>query len=319
MGKQADGMGGKVLTHMLENAVSAGKRVRSETGISKGSVSISSAAAELADLRCERDLNMPLSEARVAVVGCGKMTRLLVVHLASKGLKEISIVNRSLKRPLELQEEFPDVDFEIKLMDDLWDVVARSEVVYTATSSVEYVIDESKLEANGLAGGRPMMLVDIAVPRNICEDCSNVPNAKVYNVDDLKAVVAKNTAMRQKEMLEAESLLKEEATQFAAWRESLSAIPTINQLQERANSFREQELAKATRKLANANLTDKEMEAVERLSRGIVNKLLHGPMAHLRKTESIEGKQQTLKELNAMFRLEEEEVGRGRRRSTNSG
>merc|ERR1711957_547000 len=88
-------------------------------------------AAELADLRCERDLNMPLSEARVAVVGCGKMTRLLVVHLASKGLKEISIVNRSLKRPLELQEEFPDVGFEIKLMDDLWDVVAKLvDIVY---------------------------------------------------------------------------------------------------------------------------------------------------------------------------------------------
>ena len=133
---------------------------------------------------------------------------------------------------------------------------------------------------------------------------------KVYNVDDLKAVVAKNTAMRQKEMVEAENLLKEEALQFVAWRESLSAIPTINQLQERANTYREQELAKATRKLAGANLTDKEMEAVERLSRGIVNKLLHGPMAHLRKTETIEGKQQTLKELNAMFRLEEEGISR---------
>jgi len=142
---------------------------------------------------------------------------------------------------------------------------------------------------------------------------SQVPNVKVYNVDDLKAVVAKNTAMRQKEMVEAENLLKEEAAQFIAWRESLSAIPTINQLQERANVFREQELAKATRKLASANLSEKEMEAVERLSRGIVNKLLHGPMAHLRKTESVEGKQQTLKELNAMFRLEEDEVGRKRK------
>ena len=142
---------------------------------------------------------------------------------------------------------------------------------------------------------------------------SQVPNVKVYNVDDLKAVVAKNTAMRQKEMVEAENLLKEEATQFIAWRESLSAIPTINQLQERANVFREQELAKATRKLASANLSEKEMEAVERLSRGIVNKLLHGPMAHLRKTESIEGKQQTLKELNAMFRLEDDGVGRKRK------
>merc|ERR1719204_818617 len=120
-------------------------------------------------------------------------------------------------------------------------------------------------------------------------------------------------------MIEAEHLLTEEANQFSAWRESLSAIPTINQLQERANEFRQAELKKCTRKLSNANLSDKEMEAVERLSRGIVNKLLHGPMSHLRKTETIEGKQQTLKELNAMFRLEEEEVGRRRFRPSNGG
>jgi len=243
------------------------------------------------------------------------MTRLLVTHLASRGLEKITIVNRSLPRPQELAEQFPDVDIEIKLMDDLWDVVGRSDIVYTATSCTDYVIDQEKMEANGLAGGRPIMLVDISVPRNIGEDCKNVPNAKVYNVDDLKAVVAKNTAMRQKEMIEAEHLLMEEASQFSAWRESLSAIPTINSLQERANGFREEELAKATRKLANANLTDKEMEAVERLSRGIVNKLLHGPMAHLRKTESIEGKQQTLKELNSMFRLDEDGGGRSRKAS----
>jgi len=144
-----------------------------------------------------------------------------------------------------------------------------------------------------------------------------LPNVAAYNVDDLKAVVARNTAMRQKEMIEAEHLLREEAEAYVAWRESLSAIPTINQLQERANNFREEELKKCTRKLSNANLSDRELEAVERLSRGIVNKLLHGPMAHLRKTESIEGKQATLKELNAMFRLEEDENGRGRKNSRN--
>ena len=120
--------------------------------------------------------------------------------------------------------------------------------------------------------------------------------------------------MRQREMLEAEELLRQEAVDFIGWRESLSAIPTINQLQERAHRFREEELKKCTRKLSNANLNEKELEAVERLSRGIVNKLLHGPMAHLRKTESVEGKQATLKELSAMFRLEEEGAGRGRRR-----
>lgn len=135
-----------------------------------------------------------------------------------------------------------------------------------------------------------------------------------YNVDDLKAVVAKNTAMRQREMLEAEQLLSEETQSYVSWRESLSAIPTINQLQERADAFRQEELKKCTRKLANADLSEKEMEAVERLSRGIVSKLLHGPMSHLNKADSAEGKQAALRELNSMFRLDEEGGTRRRRR-----
>lgn len=138
----------------------------------------------------------------------------------------------------------------------------------------------------------------------------------MYNVDDLKAVVAKNTAMRQKEMIEADNLLREEAMSFCSWRESLSAIPTINQLQEKANLVREEELNKCTRKLSqNGNLSDREFEAVERLSRGIVNKLLHGPMSHLRSSDDINQQQNAIKELSAMFRLEEENNGkRGRNR-----
>jgi glutamyl-tRNA reductase len=311
---EEDGCGGKVLSRMLNNAVCAGKRVRSETAIAKGSVSISSAAVELSEMYSLADLNIPFSEARLAVVGAGKMTRLLITHLASRGLKEITIVNRSLQRPQELQEQFPDVDIDIRLVDDLWDVIGRSDIVYTATSSTGYLIDEALLEENGLAGGRPLMLVDISVPRNIAEDCKMVPSVAAYNVDDLKAVVAKNTAMRQREMIEAETLLREEASAFSSWRESLSAVPTINQLQEKANALRRKELEKCTKKLSssNPNLTDKELEAVERLSRGIVNKLLHGPMTHLRKTESIEDKKATLKELSAMFRLEEEVNTNGR-------
>eukprot|EP00559_Dactyliosolen_fragilissimus_P005219 CAMPEP_0184860600 /NCGR_PEP_ID=MMETSP0580-20130426/5450_1 /TAXON_ID=1118495 /ORGANISM="Dactyliosolen fragilissimus" /LENGTH=522 /DNA_ID=CAMNT_0027357767 /DNA_START=493 /DNA_END=2061 /DNA_ORIENTATION=+ len=300
-----DGCGGKVLSRMLNNAVAAGKRVRSETAISKGSVSISSAAVELSEMMSQQDLNLPFSEARLAVVGAGKMTRLLITHLASRGLEKITIVNRSLGRPQELQEQFPDVDIEIKLMDDLWDVIGRSDIVYTATSSVDYVVDEALLEANGLAGGRPLMLVDISVPRNVAEDCKAVPSVTAYNVDDLKAVVAKNTAMRQKEMIEAETLLRQEADSFSSWRESLSAIPTINQLQEKANNVRQQELEKCTRKLSqNSNLSDKELEAVERLSRGIVNKLLHGPMSHLRRHDDVNKQQSAIKELSQMFQLE---------------
>lgn len=176
---EEDGCGGKVLSRLLNNALAAGKRVRAETAISKGSVSISSAAVELSEMLSLPDLNLPFSEARLAVVGAGKMTRLLITHLASRGLERITIVNRSEGRPKELQEQFPDVDIEIKLMDDLWDVVGRSDIVYTATSSVDYVIDEEKLKENGVASGRPLMLVDISVPRNVGEDCKNVRSCVV--------------------------------------------------------------------------------------------------------------------------------------------
>ena len=128
-------------------------------------------------------------------------------------------------------------------------------------------------------------------------------------MDDLKAVVAKNTAMRQREMLEAQELLNSEAIDFLTWRESLSAIPTINQLQKAANNYREVELKKCRNKLSH--LSHDELEHVERLSRGIVNKLLHGPMSHLRKSS---GKQAAISELSAMFQLDEDE-GRRRRRS----
>lgn len=136
---------------------------------------------------------------------------------------------------------------------------------------------------------------------------------KAYNVDDLKAVVAKNTAMRQREMIEAETLLHEETDAFIRWRDSLSAIPTINLLQEKANSVRMEELNKCTKKLkANNNLSEREMEAVERLSRGIVNKLLHGPMAHLRQTEGGDQKKK-IDDLSSIFDLNEKN-GRGRKR-----
>jgi glutamyl-tRNA reductase len=164
---EEDGCGGKVLSRLLNNAVAAGKRVRSETNISKGSVSISSAAVELSEAMCMQDLNLPFSEARLAVIGAGTMTRLLITHLASRGLERIAIVNRSMGRPQELQEQFPDVDIEIALVDQLWDVVGKSDIIYTATSSTDYVIDENLLKENGLDNGRPLMLVDIAVPRNV--------------------------------------------------------------------------------------------------------------------------------------------------------
>lgn len=124
-------------------------------------------------------------------------------------------------------------------------------------------------------------------------------------------MVAKNTAIRQREILEAEALLREEADSFSNWRRSLSAVPAINQLQERCNNMRMKELKRYNAKLRNLGLNDTEREAVqvlfESMSRGIVNKLLHGPMTHLHRTESMEEKRIALNELSSMFLLQDDD------------
>lgn len=183
----------------------------------------------------------------------------------------------------------------------MFDVIGRSDIVYTAASCEDPVISKAKMDSNGLTG-RPIMLADIGVPRNINPDVAEVDGVVAYNVDDLSAVVAKNTAMRQKEMIEAEVLLREEASLFSTWQSSLSSVPTINKLQERAEEFRTAEVQKASKKLNG--LSERELEAVERLSRGIVNKLLHGPMSHIRQAK--EDKGSVISEVQNMFHLDEE-------------
>lgn len=293
------GSGGKVLSKLLNTAVAAGKRVRSETNISRGAVSISSAAAEFTAQRIPQDLGKDIQDARLLIIGAGTMSRLLLTHLSSQGIKKAVLMNRSSPRMEELAAEYPDMDIELHLTDTLWEEIAKADVVYTSTSATDPFVTKALLEEHGVS---ETMLVDISVPRNVDTDCNEVAGITAYNVDDLKAVVARNTALRQREVLEAEVLLAEEAEKFRGWQQSLGAIPAINALQQKAEAFRAAELKKVAGKLGE--LSNKERDAVERLSRGIVNKLLHGPMSTLRASDGTpEEQNRKLSTLNRMFGL----------------
>lgn len=304
--KLVDGSGGKVVTRMLNAAVAAGKRVRDETGISRGSVSVSSAAAELSEQSAEKDLGMAYGDATVAIVGAGKMTKLLVTHLASHGRTKFIILNRSLPRAEELALGYPDCDFDIRLMDRMEETLAEADVVYTASSATDFLVTPEILarEVPAGRGDRPLMVVDIAVPRNVdVAGCAALPNVAAYDVDDLKAVVAKNTAKRRRECLLAEDLLREEMEMFESWQSSLDAVPAINALQVEAEKMRQAVMKKECKKLKG--LSDKEQETIERLSRGITNKLLHGPMSALRSGGASDETASTLTAVRKMFRLGE--------------
>lgn len=305
-----DGAGGKVTSRLLNAAVAAGKRARDETDISRGAVSISSAAYELAAERAPRDLGgLDLGDARVLIVGAGKMTRLLLTHMASHGSvgKTCTILNRSRKNADAIAADYAEshgVEINVVASEGdeavVYDLARDADVIFTASSAMDYVIEAEKLAAVARTAGRERcMLVDIAVPRNVDPACDGVEGVVAYDVDSLKAVVEKNTAKRRREIVEAEKLLEEEKAAFRGWIESLGAVPAINKLQEKAESLRAAEMKRADPKLAS--LSQRELEAVERLSRGIVSKLLHGPMSALRADGSPESKKNALSVLKNMF------------------
>ncbi|MFO5494205.1 glutamyl-tRNA reductase [Cuspidothrix issatschenkoi] len=299
LGQQFNGIK-TILNRLFKQALTAGKRVRTETSIGTGAVSISSAAVELAQMKVE-----DLSTYRVSILGAGKMSRLLVQHLISKGATQISIVNRSRGRAEELAKQFPEQPIQIHLLPEMMSVVAASDIVFTSTSSTEPILDRAKLE-QVLETHQLLMLFDISVPRNVDADVNELVNVKAFNVDDLKAVVAQNYESRRQMAQEAEKILDEELEAFDVWWRSLETVSTISSLRNKIETIREQELQKALSRLGS-EFGEKHQEVIEALTRGIVNKILHDPMVQLRAQQDLEARRRCMQTLQMLFNLDAEE------------
>jgi glutamyl-tRNA reductase len=299
LGQQFNGIK-TILNRLFKQALTAGKRVRTETSIGTGAVSISSAAVELAQMKVE-----DLSTYRVSILGAGKMSRLLVQHLISKGATQISIVNRSRGRAEELAKQFPEQPIQIHLLPEMMSVVAASDIVFTSTSSTEPILDRAKLE-KVLEANQLLILFDISVPRNVDADVNELVNVKAFNVDDLKAVVAQNYESRRQMAQEAEKILDEELEAFDVWWRSLETVSTISSLRNKIETIREQELQKALSRLGS-EFGEKHQEVIEALTRGIVNKILHDPMVQLRAQQDVEARRRCMQTLQMLFNLDAEE------------
>ncbi|MBD2605399.1 glutamyl-tRNA reductase [Scytonema hofmannii FACHB-248] len=296
LGQQYNGIK-TILNRLFKQTLTAGKRVRTETSIGTGAVSISSAAVELAQMKVQN-----LAACRVAILGAGKMSRLLVQHLISKGAAKICILNRSIERAAELAGQYPDHNIQIHPMSDMMPVIAESDLVFTSTSATEPILDRAKLEMV-LAPNQPLMVFDIAVPRNVHVDVNEVENVQAFNVDDLKAVVAQNYESRRKMAQEAEGLLDEEAEAFDIWWRSLETVTTISCLRNKIETIREQELEKALSRLGS-EFGEKHQEIIEALTRGIVNKILHDPMVQLRAQQDVDARRRCMQTLQMLFNLD---------------
>lgn len=299
LGQKYKGLG-RLLDRLFKQAISAGKRVRSETSIGTGAVSISSAAVELVHTKVS---NLP--DYNITIVGAGKMACLLVKHLLAKGATKISIVNRSHRRAQELCGKFAQAEFNIYPIAEMMQAVATSDLVFTSTGATQPILNRAKLESH-LTLDRDLMLVDISVPRNIDADVSEVGCISAYNVDDLKAVVAANQESRRKMAQEAEGIIEQEVANYILWWRSLETVPTISCLRSKVETIREQEMEKALSRLGS-EFGEKHQEVIEALTRGIVNKILHEPMVQLRAQQDIEARRHCLRSLQMLFDLDTEE------------
>jgi len=288
--------GGRILNRLLKQAITAGKRVRTETSIGTGAVSISSAAAELARLKVPN-----LGGCRISILGAGKMARLLVQHLLSKESCDLTILNRTIDRANKLACQFPDATIHTGTLDTMLEVVAQSDVVFTCTSATEPILHQDNLRP--LAGRGNLAIFDISVPLNVHANVNDLDWVQAYNVDDLKAVVAQNQATRRRMAMEAQALLDEEVDTFMDWWRSLDTVTTISSLRSKVETIREQELEKALSRLGS-EFAEKHQEVIEALTRGIVNKILHDPMVQLRAQRDIDARKRAMQTLHVLFDLE---------------
>jgi glutamyl-tRNA reductase len=296
LGQQFNGIG-TILNRLFKQAITAGKRVRTETSIGTGAVSISSAAVELAHLKLA-----DLASCRVAILGAGKMSRLVVQHLTAKGANQITILNRSQERSQQLAAQFAEVPLNLQPLTEIPNVLACSDLVFTSTASTEPILDRHNLEPI-LNINQYLTIIDISVPRNVHANVAELSQVQIFNVDDLQAVVAQNQESRRQTAMEAEALLEEELLAFDLWWRSLETVPTISSLRDKIETIRAQELEKALSRLGS-EFAEKHQEVIEALTRGIVNKILHDPMVQLRAQQDIEARRRAMQSLQMLFNLQ---------------
>lgn len=263
------GATGPMLDRLVESALRAGKRARTETGIGAGVVSVASAACELARR------SMPtIEDCRVVVIGAGETSRLAAQHLGRYFPGAVTIVNRSRERGIALALE---VGGRALPLDQLADAVANADLVISATRAPGTLLSAAVV-AQAMAGrARPMTIIDLAVPRDVDAEAAAIPSVTLHSIDAIQTVVERSLAQRASEMPRVEAIVQEEMLKFDGWRRSLDAMPVVRDLREHFERVRLEELERAL-----GNASGEERARADRLTRALVNRLLHLPTVRLK-------------------------------------
>jgi glutamyl-tRNA reductase len=265
---------GALLGRCMNRAFAVAKRVRTETGIAAGAVSVSSIACDLA-----RSIFGELTGRRVALIGAGEMSEAAAKALAQQGTL-LTVVNRNQERARAVAEACGG---EPREFDKLQQELVAADVVIASTASPRYVITRELMQGVIKARRhRPIFLIDIAVPRDVDPRVESMDNVFLFDIDDLEQVATQNIAARKREADLAERIIEEEVSAFDAWHKSLDLTPTIVALRERVRGVIMAELGRTLPRLSS--LSDAEKRILEAMSEAMANKLLHKPLTELKKS-----------------------------------
>ena len=296
---QQAGTVGAVLHRLFHRSFSVAKRVRTETGIGSGAVSVSSVAVDLAKRIFDR-----FDDKTVMLIGAGKIGDLMARHLVSQGVRSLMVTNRTFEQAVLLAEKiqgspirFEDFPHYLTIADIVIGCTGATEVLVEA-ATVEKVLRERKQKA--------MFFIDIGDRRNFDPRINDLDNVYLYNIDDLKSVAEDNLQSRSNEAQKAEEIVGIEAETFVRWMESLEKVPTITALRQRFEDIRRKELEKSFGGTLKT-LSEAQRAALEDMTTAMINKLLHAPISQLKRNSGDEDEDSAfyVAALKKLFDLEE--------------
>jgi glutamyl-tRNA reductase len=270
-----EGATGPILNRLFRGALAAGKRVRTETRIGEGGTSVPSAAVELA----QRSLAGDLASRRVLLIGAGEGAELTARALAAKGVEAVFVANRRYDRAIGLASRFGGraVRFE-----ELPAQLEQADIIVSSTNSPHHIIEREELELM-MAGraGRPLLLIDLAVPRDIDPACLEVEGVSIHDVDDVQTVAERNAGGRQAESRRAERIVASELNRFQHWLDSLEVLPTVAAMRGRADRIVAGVLEENAGRWRDLGAEDRERVAA--MARAIASRILHEPTLRLKR------------------------------------
>jgi glutamyl-tRNA reductase len=291
------GCTGLLLNKLFHFAFVAGKRVRSETALSEGAVSVSYAAVALA-----RKIFGDLKGRTVLVLGAGEMGKLTAIHMRAQGIQRLVIISRTSKHAEALAGT---IGGSAMAWESLSTALAEADILITATGSTTPIISRAMIAQTMKARRqRPLFIIDIAVPRDVEASAGDLEEVFLYNIDDLQTVVQENLSRRATEASQAEGIVSEEVNRFTAWLNSRGAVPTVVALRQRFEAVRQSELRRLEPKLAA--LGPDARAKVDEITRLIVEKLLINPTERLKSISDADTVAAYSDALNRLFGLSAE-------------